>query len=121
MSLGGLETFYITMEYPEVFGTAGALSPSFWTYDDAAWRSFLGEKDFTENTPFIYLYTDPAGGDTDPHVTEMYDRLKDMGYPEEKLALHYDKDGAHEALIWRGIFSEFLESLALRHVDVLQK
>ena len=55
MSLGGLETFYITMEYPEVFGTAGALSPSFWTYDDAAWRSFLGEKDFTDNTPFIYL------------------------------------------------------------------
>ena len=59
MSLGGLETFYITMEYPEVFGTAGALSPSFWTYDDAAWRSSLGEKDFTDNTPFIYLYTGP--------------------------------------------------------------
>ena len=74
MSLGGLETFYINMEYPEVFGTAGALSPSFWTYDDAAWRSFLGEKDFTDNTPFIYLYTGPAGGDTDPYVTEMYER-----------------------------------------------
>ena len=80
-SLGALESFYITMEYPEMFGTAGVQSPSFWVYNDAVWRKYLGEKDFSKNTPFIYLYTGPEGGDTDPHVTEMYNRLLDMGYP----------------------------------------
>ena len=121
MSLGGLETFYITMEYPEVFGTAGALSPSFWTYDDAAWRSFLGEKDFTDNTPFIYLYTGPAGGDTDPYVTEMYERLKDIGYPADKTAFHYNENGGHHANYWRAYFSELLSAMAFQKVEPLQK
>ena len=85
-SLGGLETFYITMEYPEVFGTAGAQSPSFWTYSDDTWKKYLSEKDFGKNTPFIYLYTGPSGGDTDPYVTEMYNRMIDMGYPADKVS-----------------------------------
>ena len=105
MSLGGLETFYITMEYPEVFGTAGALSPSFWTYDDAAWRSFLGEKDFN----------------TDPYVTEMYERLKDMGYPADKTAFHYNENGGHHANYWRAYFSELLSAMAFQKVEPLQK
>ena len=76
---------------------------------------------FGENAPFLYFYTGPDyPADSDPYVTEMFDRLKNMGYPEDKLALHFDKDGAHDSLIWRGIFSEFLEALAIRHIDVLQ-
>ena len=120
-SLGGLETFYITMEYPEIFCTAGSFSPSFRTYDDEARRSFLGEKDFTGNAPFIYLYTGPAGGDTDPDVTEMYERLKDMGYPEDKLAFHYNENGGHHAKYWRAYFSEFLSAMAFQSVEPLQK
>ena len=120
-SLGGLETFYITMEYPEIFGTAGVLSPSFWTYDDAAWKSYLGKKDFVGNTPFVYLYTGPAGGDTDPYVTEMYNRMKDMGYPADKIALHYSEDGLHHPNSWRGCFSEFLSAMAFQRVEPLQK
>ena len=120
-SLGGLETFYITMEYPEIFGTAGVLSPSFWTYDDEAWKSYLGKKDFNVNTPFIYLYTGPAGGDTDPYVTDMYNRMKDMGYPADKIALHYNEDGLHHPNSWRGCFSEFLSAMAFQRVEPLQK
>ncbi len=120
-SLGGLETFYITIEYPEVFGTAGALSPSFWTYDEAAWKSYLSKKDFADHTPFIYLYTGPAGGDTDPYVTEMYDRMKDMGYPADKLVLHFNENGGHHAKYWRGYFAEFLSVMAFQRVDPLQQ
>lgn len=121
-SLGGLEAFYITTKYADKFGTLGAMSPSFYIFDDASWRSYLSEMKFDETAPFLYFYTGPDFPvDCDPYVSEMYSRLKDMGYPEDKLALHYDKDGAHEALIWRGIFSEFLEALALRHIDVLQQ
>lgn len=121
-SHGGLEAFYIAAKYADKFGTLGAMSPSFYIFDDASWRSYLSEMKFDETAPFLYFYTGPDFPvDCDPYVSEMYSRLKDMGYPEDKPALHYDKDGAHEALIWRGIFSEFLEALALRNIDVLQQ
>ena len=118
-SLGGLETFYITMQYPKVFGTAGALSPSLGAFDDAAWRSFLKEKSFDVDSPFIYLYTGPSGSDTDPDVTEMYGRLKDMGYPNDKVVLHYNENGGHHHNYWCGYFSEFLSAMVYQRVDPL--
>ena len=119
-SLGGLETFYITMEYPEVFGTAGAQSPSFWTYSDDTWKKYLSEKDFGKNTPFIYLYTGPSGGDTDPYVTDMYNRMIDMGYPADKAALHFNDFGGHHVNYWRSYFSEFLSAMVFQSVEPLQ-
>ena len=121
VSLGGLESFYITMEYPEIFGTAGVLSPSFWTYDDSVWRKYLGEKDFNKNTPFIYLYTGPEGGDTDPYVTEMYNRMKEMGYPADKIALCFNEMGGHHSKSWRNNFSGYLSAMVFQSVEPLQK
>lgn len=120
-SLGGLESFYIAMEYPELFGTVGALSPSFLFYDDdEMWRNYLGEKSFGDDSPFLYFYTGPQGGDTDPYVTDMVSRLKDMGYPAEKTALHYNENGGHIVWFWRSVFSEFLEAMVFRRVEPLQ-
>lgn len=110
-SLGGLEAFYIAMENPDKFGTAGALSPSFWVYGDAEWRSYLEKKTFDENSPFIYFYTGNAGEDTGAETKEMVSRLKDMGYPENRFALHYNENGGHAVPYWRNIFPEFLEAM----------
>lgn len=121
-SLGGLESFYITMEYPKLFGTVGALSPSFLFYDnDEMWRKYLGEKSFDDDAPFLYFYTGPEGGDTDPYVTDMVDRLTDLGYPTDKMALHYNENGGHIVWFWRSIFSEFLEAMVFRCVKPLQR
>ena len=54
-SLGGMESFYIGMEHPEKFGNIGAMSPSFWMYDDQVWEDYLKQKDFSENAPFVYM------------------------------------------------------------------
>ena len=121
-SLGGLESFYITMEYPELFGTVGALSPSFLYYDnDEMWRNYLGEKGFGDDAPFLYFYTGPQGGDTDPYVTDMVNRLTQLGYPVDHMALHYNENGGHLVWFWRSIFSEFLEAMVFRRVEPLQK
>ena len=120
-SLGGMECFYIAEEYPDKFGTAGAFSPSFWMYDEATWNKYLGKKSFGDDSPFVYLYTAPEGFDTDPDVTQMYNRLKDMGYPADKLALHLNKDGVHDSSIWRGVFPEFLNAMVYRKVEPLEK
>ncbi|MBQ6413062.1 MAG: alpha/beta hydrolase [Ruminococcus sp.] len=120
-SLGGMECFYIAEEYPDKFGTAGAFSPSYWMYDEATWNKYLGEKSFGDDSPFVYLYTGPEGFDTDPDVTQMYNRLKDMGYPADKLSLHLNKDGVHDSSIWRGVFPEFLNAMVYRKVEPLEK
>lgn len=121
ISFSGLEAFYITMEHPEQFGTVGAFSPSFHMYDDNSWRSYLEKKNFNGEMPFIYLYTGEEGGDTDPYVTQMYDRLLEMDYPKKKITLHYNEWGMHTDTYWTGVFPEFLEAMVYRYVEPLQK
>lgn len=120
-SLGGLEAFYIGMEYPDIFGTVGALSPSFWTYGDAAWTEYLKQKDFEKDTAFLYIYTG-SGGDTDMNgdVTAMVDRLKKLGYPQDKLAYELYEEGGHHVTFWRRFFSEFLEAMVFQQIEPLQ-
>ena len=118
-SLGGLESFYMTVEYPEVFGSVGALSPSFMLYNESQWEEYLSKKTFGADSPLLYLYTGPAGSDTDPDVTNMYNRLKEMGYPQGKLILHYNENGAHSHIYWRSVFSEYLEAMFFQKVEPL--
>ena len=120
MSLSALEAFYITMEHPDLFGTVGALSPSFWIYDDEGWSNYLKAKSFDGEMPFVYLYTGGVGGDTDPQVTQMYNRLRDMDYPSDRMAFHYYEWGMHGEDFWRGVLAEFLEAMVYRRVDGLQ-
>jgi len=120
-SLGGLESFYIAVEYPNVFGTVGSLSPSLYEFDDTQWKEYLEEKDFNSDSSFIYLYTGPAGMDTDPDVTDMYNRLKNMGYPEDKLVLHFNENGDHSGICWRSVFSEYLAAMVFQSVEPLQQ
>lgn len=120
-SLGGLEAFYITMEHPDIFGTLGAFSPSFWEYDKATWNKYLSAKSFGDDSPFLYIYTGNERDDVGPFPYEMYNRLKNMGYPEEKLAYHQNEKGAHEAAWWCNMFSEFLSGMIFRSIEPLQK
>lgn len=119
-SLSGLGAFYITMEYPETFGTAGAMSPSFWVYDKEAWKNYLSQKTFDENSPFLYFYTGGEKEDTGAETKMVYDVLNELDYPSEKLALHYNENGGHALPYWKAVLSEFLEAMVFQHVEVLQ-
>ena len=119
-SLGGLESFYIIMEHPEIFGTLGSFSPSFWAFDSITWNKYLKNKSFDENSPLLYFYSGGKKIDTDPHVTNMYKRLNKMGYPKDKLVLHKNEKGVHAASYWKSVFSEFLSAMVLRRVEPLQ-
>ncbi|MBQ3285706.1 MAG: hypothetical protein IJH40_08725 [Ruminococcus sp.] len=121
-SLGGLQCFFDAMEYPEVFGTCGAMSASFWEYDDDTWRAYLGEKSFDAESPVLYFFAGSDGNsDTGTLVKEMVSRLKDTGYPEDKIVLHLSEEGLHDSTIWRNVYSEFLAAMVYRQVAPLQK
>lgn len=114
-SLGGLEAFYITMEHPELFGTAGVLSPSFMLYNDDVWRKYLGKKSFDEKSPFLYFYCGNGEEDNGDTADEMVARIKDMGYPEDRFTYHRAEIGGHEVSFWRSIFSEFLDAMVYQN------
>lgn len=120
VSLSGLEAFYIGTEHPEIFGTIGALSPSFWEFDNKTWNKYISKKKFGAKSPFIYFFTGPAKDDIGPPVTDMYKRLKKYGYPKNKLAIHYNKDAYHSAEWWRAVFSEFLSAMIYQKNEPLQ-
>ena len=119
-SLSGMEAFYITQEHPELFGTLGGFSPSFWEYDDATWKKYLKGRSFGDSSPLLYFY---AGGkmDTGSETKDMYNRLKEMGYPESRLILNINEKGTHRATYWCSMFPEFLAAMIFQRAELLQK
>lgn len=114
-SLGGLEAFYVALEHPDLFGTAGVLSPSFMLYTDECWRSYLSEKSFDGRSPFLYFYSGNETEDNGDVTDEMVARIKEMGYPEDRYVYHRAEIGGHEPSFWRSIFSEFLNAMVYQH------
>ena len=118
-SLGGLESFYIGMEHPEKFGNIGAMSPSFWMYDDNVWEDYLKQKDFSQNAPFVYMYAGDDWKDNGICAKPMMELLEKLDYPADRKVLDlYDK-GDHRIYYWRYIFPEFLEAMYSQKVAVL--
>lgn len=110
-SSGGLEAFYIGMEYISDFGYVGAVSPAFMLFDENTWLSYFEKFDFENTTslPRIYIYN--GGGDELERElllasANMKSLLKSLGYDESKIKFVYDEKNAHNEAAWRNIFPE---------------
>ena len=110
-SSGGIEAFYIGMEYMNEFGRIGALSPAFMLFDDSTWVDYFSKYDFTDSAklPRIYFYN--GGGDALeqellPAAKRMKGLLSDLGYDESKMTFVYDEKNAHNESAWRNIMPE---------------
>ena len=119
-SLGGLEAFYIALEHPELFGTAGVFSRSLVLYKDGVWRSDLGKKNREEHSPCLYFQSGNGDVDNGDVTDEMVDRIKKMGYPEKRFIYHRDEIGGHDVYFWRSNFSEFLNAMVYQRVESLE-
>lgn len=112
-SSGGIEAFYIGMEYMEEFGRIGAISPAFLLYDKATWYDYLEKFDFSDTSklPRIYFYN--GGGDALelellPNARDMKLWLADLGYDESKMIFVYDDKNAHNEAAWRNVMPEIV-------------
>ncbi len=110
-SSGGIEAFYIGMEYMNEFGRIGALSPAFMLFDDSTWVDYFSKFDFTDSSklPRIYFYN--GGGDSLeqellPAAQGMKSLLSGLGYDESKMTFVYDEKNAHNEAAWRNIMPE---------------
>lgn len=98
-SMGGLISLYAVFRHPEVFGFAGALSPSVWFAKAAV-------LDFVETAPRararIYLDVGTSeGGDALGYARRLRDTLIRKGYRlDEELLWVEEKGGTHNEAAW---------------------
>lgn len=112
-SSGGIEAFYIGMEYMDKFGNIGALSPAFMLFDKSDWDAYLDKFDFTEASklPRIYFYN--GGGDSlelelNPYAEAMPQWMEKLGYPESKMIFGFEEKNGHNEAAWRCVMPEII-------------
>lgn len=100
--MGGLISFVIVWDYPEVFSKAACFSPAFkfrdYNYVDVV-RNYSGRK---KNLLF-YLDNGGVGLESvlQPGIDEMIDALKSHGYKKEKdFFLFIDNEAEHNEAAW---------------------
>ena len=101
-SLGGLISHYAIHRYPQVFGKAGLLSPSYW-YAPAVF-------DYTDAHPLprdakLYFY---CGGKEDEHMVGNMNHMllheRRSGLPANSIAVDIEPDAQHDEAAWRRAF-----------------
>jgi len=101
-SMGGLISGYALSRYPQVFGSAGILSPSYWVappvFTDAAAHP-------PARSARIYFY---AGGSEDesmvPNMKRMVAVLEQAGLPARNLDVEVNPVARHNEDAWRAEF-----------------
>ena len=106
-SLGGLISLYAVMQYPNVFGGAGVLSPAFWIAPAIFSRA---DTFSTASMPRFYLY---AGGKESTTMVSDMQRMADILQKKERYILRkvVNPLGQHNETTWRQEFADFYKWL----------
>ena len=112
-SAGGLEAFYIGMEYPEVFDYVGVMSPSLNAYDASVWDEYLSTKDFSGKVPRMYFFC--GNNPKDAIETDLYTYsvqaegwLLAHDYPSDRIRTVTNDDTKHLHKYWGLYLPELL-------------
>lgn len=109
-SMGGLISYYIGIEYPDVFGQVLVFSPSFWLFPDEVLDSVITSSNLaeSENQPKFFLYAGGSGGESS--ITRYVDYMKNgmvaAGYPEDKIETLVDESQTHSESAWAKYFPQ---------------
>ncbi|WP_299225970.1 alpha/beta hydrolase-fold protein [uncultured Psychroserpens sp.] len=105
-SLGGLMAFYATLKYPEVFGSSGVFSASFWInpeiYDAIQSNTTLSNDD----SKFFFLIGSEEGDEMVHGQEQIIQLLKEKGINEERIKNKVVPGGTHNETLWSTNFPE---------------
>ncbi len=100
-SLGGLISFYVGMQYPQVFGKVGMMSPSIWWKD----RAILADVPRLERSTQVWIDMGTREG-RQPEVglqnaKDFAQALEKQGFEHfRNLAFHIEPGGEHNEQAW---------------------
>ncbi len=122
-SMGGLISLYAFFRHPEIFGFAGALSPSLWLTESATF-AFIEQAAFSPGK----LYLDVGALEGSRHVASaqhLRDLLEAKGYRRDDDLMWVEEEmGSHHEAAWARRFRDALpflvpDSAAVSPSDVL--
>jgi metallo-beta-lactamase class B len=110
-SMGGLISLYAVMQYPQVFGTAGVFSPSFWTTKTL----FVDAAVFKNPNP-INLYFYSGGKEGEQTIGDM-NKMADVFANKLNMRIFRSvtQIGQHSEKYWHLEFPRFYEWLFKEH------
>lgn len=97
-SLGGLMSYWMLHEYPEVFGRAIVFSPSFWVHESVYG---LHKKNKQLNNQKIYFNAGQLETPTVESIEKMQDILLKDGMPAENIKLDVEAELGHWHMTWQ--------------------
>ena len=116
-SMGGIESLYMALEYPAVFGYALIFSPALQVYADGTVQRYIASKDFSDTSalPKIYLYAGGAIGGSaantpydetliTPFVSIIENALTTNGYTQANIDTMIDAAQPHSETAWSKYF-----------------
>lgn len=103
-SLGGLISYYAILKYPDVFGSAGIFSPSFWVSSQSVTDA---EQFTTKAAPRFYLYA--GGKESATMVSDIKKVATALSSKNDKYQITtlVDPNGEHNEKNWRREFPRF--------------
>ncbi|HSG38731.1 MAG TPA: alpha/beta hydrolase-fold protein [Thermoanaerobaculia bacterium] len=100
-SMGGLAALWSHFRYPEAFGGALVMSPSFWLADEAIFH-FIASR---PNPAVSRVYMDAGAREDKGKVVDVVKRMAEhlvaRGYDADRLMWRADPKGAHSEADWR--------------------
>ena len=110
-SMGGLISYYAGLQYPNVFGKVGAISPSFWFSADVL--SFTKEKITSASKSKLYLLLGSEEGMT-KEFNAVVDLVHNSDFPNLNMKHKIVEGGKHNEAFWS---SEFIETIRFLYDD----
>jgi predicted alpha/beta superfamily hydrolase len=101
-SLGGLVSHYALLRYPQVFGKAAILSPSYWFSNEVYTQT--AAHPWRADTRVWFYIGGREGDESVPDVRRMLPLLAMPGRPAPEISLHIDPDAQHDERAWRAEF-----------------
>ncbi len=102
-SLGGLMSYYMLMEYPDVFGGAIVFSPSFWVNEKVY---SLHKENQKRTKQKIYFNAGQLETPTVDAVYKMEEILVKSGIPKEQIKVDIEEGEGHWHMTWRKGFKK---------------
>ncbi|HOJ44482.1 MAG TPA: alpha/beta hydrolase-fold protein [Bacilli bacterium] len=104
-SMGGVISFYMALQYPDVFGYGMLFSTAMYIYEANMSETFIASKSVASSlNPRLYIY---AGGQ-EPTITRYVDDIKnaliDQGYPIAHINTLIDPNLGHNEAAWAHYF-----------------
>ncbi len=109
-SMGGLISLYAIMRYPEVFGTAGVFSPSFWTNMDSLKAEISRNKNEKWGGNVYMIAGELEGSRYTSNMTEISELIERKG--KRGIKVSSISMGQHKESFWRSMFPDYLRWLS---------